>query len=107
MNENDSRVETVEALHLSLHGHRIGIIAHYSGGKNILTFDPEYAALPEEMRPTMTLTQRVKPQYLNAVLINSQRVAPVISNLLPEGALREWMAATLKIHPANEFPLLA
>ena len=40
------RTETVEALRLSLHDRRIGVLTHYSGGKNILTFDPEYAALP-------------------------------------------------------------
>ena len=33
------QVETVNALALTLHGVRIGILAHYSGGKNILTFD--------------------------------------------------------------------
>ncbi len=105
--EGPSRqIESVEALKLTLHGQRVGIITHYSGGKNILTFDPEYRAMPEETRATMTLTQRMDPNYLDKVLISSQRVPPVISNLLPEGALREWMSATLKIHPSNEFPLL-
>ncbi len=99
--------ETVEALQLSLHDRRIGIITHYSGGKNILTFDPEYAALPEEIQPIMTLTQRVNRKYLKRALLNAQRLPPVISNLLPEGALREWMVASLKIHSSNEFPLLA
>jgi len=107
MSTTIQRIESVEALQLSLHGHRVGVIVHYSGGKNILTFDPEYAALPEETRPVITLTQRLDQHYLGRVLLNSQRVPPVISNLLPEGALREWMATTLKTHPDNEFPLLA
>ncbi len=107
MEETSRQVESVEALQLTLHGQRVGIVTHYSGGKNILTFDPEYRAMTEETRATMTLTQRINPNYLDKVLRSSQRVPPVISNLLPEGALREWMSTTLKIHPANEFPLLA
>jgi len=107
MDSDITQAESVEALELTLHGQRVGIIAHYSGGKNILTFDPEYAAMPEGRRPTMTLTQKLNAQYFGRVQIHSQRVPPVLSNLLPEGALREWMTAQLKIHSENEFPLLA
>ncbi len=46
MSVTESWRETVEALHLNLHDRRIGVITHCSGGKNILTFEPEYAALP-------------------------------------------------------------
>lgn len=100
-------VESAEALQLTLHGQRVGILTHYTGGKNILTFDPEYKATREPNRPTMTLTQRINPGYLDKVLVSSQRVPAVLSNLLPEGALRELLSEALRIHPANEFPLLA
>jgi len=30
-----------------------------------------------------------------------------LSNLLPEGALRAWIAQSLKVHEDNEFPLFA
>ena len=100
-------VESVEALQLTLHGQRVGILTHYTGGKNIFSFDPEYKALREPDRPTMTLTQRMDIDYLDRVLVSSQRVPAVLSNLLPEGALRELLSGALKIHPANEFPLLA
>ncbi len=107
MSETNGQAESVEALQLTLHGQKVGILTHYTGGKNILTFDPEYRALREQDRPTMTLTQRINPNYLDRVLVSSQRVPAVLSNLLPEGALRELLSSTLKIHPANEFPLLA
>ncbi len=107
MPEINRQAESVEALQLTLHEQKVGILTHYTGGRNILTFDPEYRALREQNRPTMTLTQRINPDYLDNVLVSSQRVPPVLSNLLPEGALRELLSETLRIHPANEFPMLA
>ncbi|MGR7921293.1 type II toxin-antitoxin system HipA family toxin [Zobellella denitrificans] len=107
MNGIQARTEYVEALQLSLHGQPVGILAHYSGGKNILTFDPGYRALPAALRPTFTLTQLVNQAYLDQPHVHNLRLPPVLSNLLPEGALRAWMAAALRVHPDREFPLLA
>lgn len=101
------QVESVQALALMLHQVRIGVLAHYSGDKNILTFDPQYLALPEASRPLFTLRQRAHPGYLEQVLMSSQRLPPVLSNLLPEGALRSWLAQSLKTHVDEEFPLMA
>jgi len=101
------QVESVQALALMLHQVRIGVLAHYSGGKNILTFDPQYLALPEASRPLFTLRQRAHPGYLEQVLMSSQRLPPVLSNLLPEGALRSWLAQSLKMHVDEEFSLMA
>ncbi|HHQ6604350.1 type II toxin-antitoxin system HipA family toxin [Serratia fonticola] len=100
------QVETVNALALTLHGVRIGILAHYSGGKNILTFDPQYQRLPIEERPVFTLSQKVRADYLTSPLMASQRLPAVLSNLLPEGALRHWAAQTLKTHIDEEFSLI-
>ncbi|ROT96198.1 type II toxin-antitoxin system HipA family toxin [Marinobacter sp. R17] len=101
------RQEAVEALAIELHGERVGVLAHYAGGKNILTFDPAYVESDPRLRPTVTLSQWVNDRYLKAPAMASQRIPPLLSNLLPEGALREWMAASQKTHPDNEFPLLA
>lgn len=101
------QVESIQALALMLHQVRIGVLAHYSGGKNILTFDPQYLALPEASRPLFTLRQRAHPGYLEQVLMSSLRLPPVLSNLLPEGALRSWLAQSLKTHVDEEFPLMA
>ncbi|ABX50641.1 HipA N-terminal domain protein [Shewanella baltica OS195] len=99
--------ESVEALALYLNHQRIAILTHYSGGKNILKFDPEYIAMPKALRPTLTLTQLLDPHYIDKIQVRTQRLSPVLSNLLPEGALRHWMSAALKVHENNEFPILA
>jgi len=101
------RMESVEGLRLSLNGQDIGVLTHYSGGKNIFVFSPDYVALAKTERQTFTMTQLANEQYLSQPLISSQRLAPVFSNLLPEGALRDWMAHSLKMHIDNEFPLMA
>lgn len=105
--DGQRQVESVQALALVLHNVRIGVLAHYSGGKNILTFDPQYLAMPESTRPVFTLRQWAHPGYLEQVLMSSQRLPPVLSNLLPEGALRSWLAQALKAHASEEFPLMA
>ncbi len=101
------RVENVEGLRMSLNGQEVGVLTHYSGGKNIFVFSPSYIALPVTQRETLTLTQLADARYLTQPLVSAQRLTPVLSNLLPEGALREWMSRSLKVHTDNEFPLMA
>lgn len=101
------RKEYVEGLRLSINNQEIGVLSHYSGGKNIFVFAPDYIALPAARRNTFTMSQLVDERYLYRPLISSQRLPAVLSNLLPEGALRQWMALSLKVHIDNEFTLLA
>ena len=63
--EQMKTLEKVEALSLSLYGKDIGVLTHYAGGKNILTFHPEFVALPEEVRPVLTFRQKFDNQYLH------------------------------------------
>lgn len=104
---NTKRVEHVEGLSLSIGNQEIGVISHYAGGKNIFVFSPSYTALPANKRNTFTMSQLIAEHILKKPLISSQRVPPVLSNLLPEGVLRQWMTQSLKVHIDNEFPLLA
>ena len=101
--------ETVEVLKLSLHGMTVGYLAGYQGGKNILVFDQDYVANPD--RPTLTLSgmtdHPASKELFSSPWVRQQRLHPVLSNLLPEGALRDWFAQMLKVHPENEFPLFA
>lgn len=101
--------EAVAVLRLSLHGVTVGYLAGYQSGRNILVFDPAY--VQETDRPTFTLSggpdHPAAKKLFSAPWVRRQRLHPVLSNLLPEGALREWFAQALKIHPENEFPLFA
>jgi serine/threonine-protein kinase HipA len=101
--------ETVEVLKLSLHEITVGYLAGYQGGRNILVFDPAYIA--DVNRPTFTLSGIADHPAAGKVYVSPwirrQRLHPVLSNLLPEGALRDWFAQMLKVHPENEFPLFA
>lgn len=101
--------ETVEVLKLSLHGVTVGYLAGYQGGRNILVFDPVY--VKDLGRPTFTLSgiadHPAVGKVYSAPWVRQQRLHPVLSNLLPEGALRDWFAQVLKVHPENEFPLFA
>lgn len=103
----NKRTERVAGLRMLLGGQEVGVLTHYSGGKNIFVFSPDYMALPASKRQTFTLTQLTNEGFLTKPLISAQRLTPVLSNLLPEGALRQWMAASLKVHQENEFPLIA
>ena len=101
--------ETVEVLKLSLHEVTIGYLAGYQGGRNILVFDPAYVTNSD--RPTFTLSGTADHPAADKIYLSpwvrQQRLHPVLSNLLPEGALRDWFAQVLKVHPENEFPLFA
>lgn len=103
------KTESVSVLRLRLGERAIGYMAGYRGGRNVLVFDESFRNDPE--RPTLTLTAgRDFPRaasVLGAPWIRQQRLHPWLSNLLPEGALRDWLAQSLKVHPDNEFPLLA
>ncbi|MGV6987863.1 type II toxin-antitoxin system HipA family toxin [Testudinibacter sp. P80/BLE/0925] len=99
----------VQALNLHLHGTQIGVLLNYAGNHNRLIFAPEYQLLPAEKQPLITLAQRLRPDYFtsNVSHLYHHRMTPLLSNLLPEGILRDWIAQSLKIPPENEFPLLA
>ncbi len=95
----------VSVLQLNLHDTLIGYLAGYGGGHNVLTFAPEFVA--NTARPTFTLTTHPDFPNSNKLLSESwakrQQLHPVLSNLLPEGALRELLAQSFKTHVDNEF----
>lgn len=101
--------DTVSVLELTLHQATVGYLAGYRDGRTTLTFTPEF--ISNKARPTFSLiTHPAFPkvaQIMAKPWVKRQKLHPVLSNLLPEGALRDYLAQALKTHTNNEFELFA
>lgn len=101
--------DEVNVLQLSIHGVLVGYLAGFKNGRNVLSFIDTFANNSE--RPTFSLITH--PKFPNAAKLmaepwaRNQRLHPVLSNLLPEGSLRELIAQGLKVHVDNEFQILS
>ncbi|MBR9913164.1 MAG: type II toxin-antitoxin system HipA family toxin [Gammaproteobacteria bacterium] len=101
--------ESAQVLKLILHDVLIGYLVGYQSGRNELIFADDFRNDPQ--RPTFSLTTH--PHFANADKVLSktharnQRIHPTLSNLLPEGALRELLAQGLKTHTDNEFRIFS
>ena len=99
----------VNVLKLSMHGTLIGYFSGFRNGRNVLSIADSFKSDPA--RPTFSLTTH--PKFPNASKLmaepwaRSQRLHPVLSNLLPEGALRELIAQGLKAHIDSEFHIFS
>ena len=99
----------VNVLKLSIHGVLIGYLAGFKNGRNVLSIAESFKNDPD--RPTFSLMTH--PAFVNAnklmvaPWVRNQRLHPVLSNLLPEGSLRELIAQGLKVHVDNEFQILS
>lgn len=106
---SDSRVDEINVLKLSLHERLVGYLAGFQGGRNVLSFAEEFKS--DAGRPTFSLITH--PAFPRSEKImaepwaRNQRLHPTLSNLLPEGSLRELIAQGLKVHVDNEFHMLS
>ena len=96
-------------LRLTLHDRLVGYLEGQRDGRNVLRFAGEFTNDPG--RPTFSLTTHPDHPRSDKVLSEAwtrhQRLHPVLSNLLPEGALREMTAQELKVHVDHEFQILS
>lgn len=101
--------EEIRVLKLSVHGHLVGYLAGFRNGRNVLSFADSFRTDPD--RPIFSLITH--PRFPNADKLlaepwtRNQRLHPSLSNLLPEGALRELLAQTLKVYVDDEFQLFS
>ncbi|WP_417542028.1 type II toxin-antitoxin system HipA family toxin [Methylophaga thalassica] len=101
--------DEVNVLQLSIHGVLVGYLAGFKNGRNVLSIADSFKNDPE--RPTFSLITH--PSFPKAAelmadpWVRNQRLHPVLSNLLPEGSLRELIAQGLKVHVDNEFHILS
>ena len=95
----------VSVLNVRLHGTKIGTITHIPGDRTFFAFTDEYVA--DQSRPTLSLSFKDEHGGLITQWPSKQRrLLPFYSNLLPEGHLREYLAARAGIHTEREFFLL-
>ena len=99
----------VNVLQLSLHGRLVGYLAGFNNGRNVLSFAEEF--ISDTGRPTFSLITHPNfpraDKLLSEPWARNQRLHPVLSNLLPEGSLRELIAQGLKVHVDNEFHIFS
>lgn len=94
------------ALAVRLHGKRIGVITRFAGDRHLFAFDEAY--VNDNNRPTLSLSFKSGSGGLvTSVRPYNVRLPPFFSNLLPEGHLREYLAARAGVKPGREFFLLA
>lgn len=104
---NDARV-----LSIRLGSTLVGYLTHYRDGKSVFLFDDDYVARGPN-RPILSLSftvpgnEEATEQKLQQTYRTMIRLPPYFSNLLPEGALRDYLVKKMQIHPDHEFDMLA
>lgn len=102
MNKHNSRPIVLE---VRLNQFRVGTITNLPYDRNLFVFDDDYITSPD--RPTLSLGFADAHGRLITEPQESQtKVPPFFSNLLPEGALREYLAKRGGVKEAREFFLL-
>lgn len=100
--------DEVNVFQLSIHGVLVGYLAGFKNGRNVLRISDSFRNNPE--RPTLSLMTHPKfpnaAKLMAAPWVRNQRLHPMLSNLLPEGPLRELIAQSLKVHVDHEFHIL-
>ncbi len=94
-----------DALEVLLNDRKVGVISALGGDQSIFSFDDAYADDPD--RPTLSLSFKGEQGgLLRAHRPTQTRLTPFFSNLLPEGALRDYLARRAGIKAIREYPLL-
>ncbi len=99
----------INVLKLTLHGRVVGYLAGFQNGRNVLSFADDFKN--DAARPTFSLITHPNfpraDRLMGESWVRNQKLHPILSNLLPEGSLRELMAQSLKMHIDNEFHLFS
>lgn len=95
----------IAVLEILLHNVPIATLTHLPGDRNLLSFKQEYIDNPN--RPILSLSFKDRYRDLITDIKSTRtRLHPFFANLLPEGHMREYLAAQAGINPQREFYLL-
>lgn len=96
----------VSTLNVLLYGEPIATITHVGNDRTLFAFTDAYAS--DESRPVLSLGFK---DALGSLLTNFKptqtKLIPFFSNLLPEEAMRNYLAERAGVDPAREFLLLS
>lgn len=93
-------------LQVYLHGQPAGIITEVAPHRTVFAFDPAYRS--DSNRPTLSFSfKSTTGMLIDDAKQYSMQLHPFFSNLLPEGALRTYLAARARVKEVHEFFLLA
>ncbi len=96
----------VDSLEIRLGEQRVGELTGLGGDRTVFVFDDAFADDPG--RPTLSLSvQTASRDILRDQKPTRVRLSPFFANLLPEGALRTYLAERAGVKAVREFPLLA
>lgn len=96
----------IAVLNVWLHGRRIGTLTRLPDDSVLFAFDRSYRNDPE--RPTLSLSFKDEFGGLLADIRPTRtRLPKFFSNLLPEGAMRDYLAAQAYVRSEREFFLIA
>lgn len=95
----------VNVLDVLLHDAPIGTLTRVQGDRTIFAFDQSYIGDPA--RPTLSLSFKDRfGGLITDIPAVQRRVPPFFANMLPEGAMREYLAQRAGVNPQREFFLL-
>lgn len=96
----------ISILEVRLHGRPIGTLTRLSGDRVLFAFNQDY--ISDQARPTLSLSfQTESGDLITDARPTQTRLPPFFANLLPEGAMREYLAARAGVKPERDFFLLA
>ncbi|HEX5178708.1 MAG TPA: type II toxin-antitoxin system HipA family toxin [Gemmatimonadaceae bacterium] len=94
----------ISSLRMLLYGAPIGVLAQLPGEQIVTAFDLDYEN--DVGRATLSLSLKTASGALRTPARTRVRLPPFFSNLLPEGHLRQYLAARGGVKPIREFPLI-
>jgi serine/threonine-protein kinase HipA len=99
-------MHSLVVLDVRLHERSIGTLTRLPGDRVLFAFTDAYIADPS--RPTLSLSFKdALGQLLTDVPATQTRLPAFFANLLPEGALRDYLAARAGTRPEREFFLMS